>query len=221
MKERPILFSGTMVCAILEGRKTQTRRIIRPQPQHCVDFYNGGHECCTDGYCVLCGDENGNFKPSPFGEPGDRLWVREQWQAWTEFNHLPPSEIPTNTGINYLTDSKVVWDSRRRASMHMPRWASRILLEVTDIRVERLQEISAKDALAEGIRIPVSENGHPLLRITGPIMPDKFSAKHPKDWTPDDYARFEYADLWESINGKGSWEANPYVWVIEFRRIEP
>lgn len=88
------------------------------------------------------------------------------------------------------------------------------------MRVERLQQITGDDALAEGIQIPCSEPGRPLLRLTGRVRPSEFTSKHPDDWALDDFARFEYAELWDSINAKrAAWASNPWVWVVEFKRI--
>lgn len=189
MRERPILFSGPMVRALLAGTKTQTRRAIKPQPyvdemgNACWNGWNYGQD--TSGRPlfktlaspiplsrmkrVLC----------PYGQPGDRLWVREAWAALT-------------TGFAYRADP--IWNSPPAArwipSIHMPRAASRITLEVTEVRVERLQDISEADAVAEGA-------------FTDPACP----------------AYDAYRSLWESINGPGSWDANPWVWVVEFQRV--
>lgn len=184
MKERPILFSASMVRAILEGRKTQTRRVVKRIPLEWLE--SGLHPD------FVAFPENGL---SPYGQPGDRLWVRESWAYHPDF---PES---THRAI-YRADPGVENDVPRwRPSIHMPRWASRINLEVTGVRVERLQEISESDAKAEGCSVPEI------------IYPDE-----PKEHYS--YAA-AYKHLWESINGPGSWDANPWVWVVEFRRIAP
>jgi hypothetical protein len=180
MKERPILFSGGMVRAILDGSKTQTRRVVK---------HSGGMEFDPQDPHYRC----------PHGTPGDRLWVRETWA-----HERDGTGCPDDTGVLYrATDPG--WDDeetglRWRPSIFMPRIASRILLEITDVRVQRLQEISADDCRAEG---------------------------HPADWSrsPDpevhnDAARDWYMDLWQSINGSDSWHANPWVWAITFRRLQ-
>jgi hypothetical protein len=164
MNERPILFSGEMVRAILEGRKTQTRRVIKPQLRI-------------------------NYK-CPYGQPGDRLWVRETWQC---FKPNTEEIINPNTvnirALAYRATNE--WRGKWRPSIHMPRWASRITLEITAVRVERLQDIGEVDAMREGD--PTCENTH-------------------IDW---------FRALWDSINAKRgySWESNPWVWVVEFQRI--
>lgn len=176
MKERPILFSAPMVRALLTGTKTQTRRIAIPKRSI---------EPMTD--------------ECPYGQPGDRLWVREAWRV--EGKHTDsysPSCIEINRAhfgrIDY--EASITWNKsmygKLRPSIHMPRWASRITLEVTGVRVERLQDISEADARAEGI-----------------------SRADCPDW----HATTDYRALWESINGPGSWDANPWVWVVEFRRV--
>lgn len=110
----------------------------------------------------------------------------------------------------------------------MPRWASRLTLEIVEVRVQRLQEISTEDCKAEGVQLPVSTDdspegkARPLLRLTGPISPVEFGGGHPERWVEADYWRFEYANLWDSLNAKRghSWESNPFVWVIGFRPSE-
>lgn len=167
MKMRPILFSGEMVRAILEGRKTQTRRVVKPQPAYVIDSV------------WVC----------PYGRPGDGLWVRETW--------APNSQAGV---FSYAADwaAGVKHVSRWRPSIHMPRAASRISLEVVGVRVERLREISEADALAEGCADSEMVDGVPM-------------------WCS---AVEKYMDLWEKINGEGSWAVNPWVWVVEFRRVE-
>jgi hypothetical protein len=194
MTERPILFNGPMVRAILAGAKTQTRRAMRDQPCELLD-YNRGHLSIRVRGAVYQA-----FNPQippvrcPYGKPGDRLWVREAWCASSAHDNIPPSAIPSGDGIEYLADGPTrVLTGKRRQSMFMPRWASRITLEVTEVRVERLQDISRGDAMAEGCPFPNMAAG-----------PD------PRGW---------YANLWESINGAGSWGANPWVWVVSFKRI--
>ncbi len=204
MKEKPILFSAPMVRAILEGRKTQTRRIVKPQPLWVADpsvpFKTAD---CDPRGIIRC----------PYGQPGDRIWVRETWAYHPDFPEATHRAI-------YRAEKGVENDvDRWRPSIHMPRWASRILLEVTGIRVERLNDISEVDSLSEGILS---------------VRSDEFEADHFKDWKkrfdaavssgekppvgPSPKESFKV--LWESINGTGSWEANPFVWVIEFKRID-
>ena len=214
MNERPILFSGPMIRAILANTKTQTRRIFKPDRmtwdangRYTTHAMRGG-ELSTTG--------SGPFKPSswlhycPYGQPGgDRLYVRETWAAPHAYDHLPPRLIPQDARIHYAaTEDRggLLW----RPSIHMPRWASRILLEITEVRVERVQEISEADAKAEGADC-LTWSG-----IEG-------TAADLIDWPLKEVAhphRNGFAVLWESINGPESWTANPWVWVVSFRRLD-
>jgi hypothetical protein len=187
MKERPILFSGAMVCALLNGTKTQTRRIVKPR----------GDVTVAD--LVACGR-------CPYGQPGDRLWVKETWRTDKRLDDKAPSKF-SGWPVRYISDDKVLMhgafygatNGKTRVSIHMPRWASRITLEITGVRVERLKDISEADAKAEGV------SASALVEM--------------KDGSPCYSA--EYRDLWERINGIGSWEKNPWVWVIEFKQVKP
>ncbi|OVE45700.1 hypothetical protein CBW21_22155 [Chromobacterium violaceum] len=226
MKERPILFSAPMIRALLAGTKKQTRCTIKGEPDLvrwspiAISGVSGWE------------DEHGRPIRCPYGHLGDRLWVREKWRigAWDadrgmfalDYCDGPRKEwlLPMATaveeanevferlwiecsdeldakGATHDADGQYSWRPgesplRWRPSIHMPRWASRILLEITDVRVERLQDISEEDAVAEG----------------GPV-------DH-----PNGTARGWFEQLWEKLNGAGSWDANPWVWVIEFKRIE-
>jgi hypothetical protein len=190
MKERPILFNGEMVRAILEGRKTQTRRIVKD--------------------CYLTGGPPEDYLLSrcPYGQPGDRLWVRETF-AWPNdqvtIYRANWREDAMRRGLDHIPkdDSGIRWNP----SIHMPRWASRISLEITNVRVEQLNEISEEDAIAEGID---RESGEYEGYFRDYREPDAITKN----------ARLSYIGLWESINGAGSWDANPWVWVIEFQRVE-
>ena len=233
MRERPILFSAPMVRSILEGRKTQTRRIVRPQPyfapmrEHWQ--WDGAH-----GHASWSGDRPqaaallGLREHCPYGRPGDRLWVRETWAPahpdyHTEAEGLRLGDRPVHPDGRWCwyraTDGEVESGDdednlvRWRPSIHMPRWASRITLEVTGVRVERLQEISDEDARAEGIK-PVR------LPMAGAFGTTVYAAEWPAP-VSGDTARAAFRALWESINGAESWDANPWVWVVEFRRVEP
>jgi hypothetical protein len=228
MKERPIIFSAPMVRAILAGTKTQTRRVVKPQPPEILPVYapkvywpaRDRHMTHgdPDGAAYLQFERPGDYDGAhvmrggfgfrcPCGQPGDRLWVREAWKAHTTFDHLPPREIP-QSHVWYMADDGYKAESRYRQGMFMPRWASRITLEVTAVRVERLQDISEADAIAEGCT--KNHNGyfwggpHPVSGLKQMAM-----------------AGSAYRDLWESINGPGSWSTNPWVWVIEFKRVTP
>lgn len=229
MKERPILFNAPMVRAILDGRKTVTRRIVRPVKFYpdfgCAVGQVGGaweygspaalglRERGDHWSVVLKGDVLQRMCTSeaygwgagagcPYGVPGgDRLYVRETWAAPHAYDHLPPRLIPQDARIHYAaTEDRggLLW----RPSIHMPRHASRITLEVTGVRVETLQDIDLADALAEGI----SDTGAIILDSAGNEQGGPIA---------------EYAVLWEQINGPGSWAANPWVWVISFSRVTP
>ncbi|QXI24651.1 hypothetical protein HU724_010360 [Pseudomonas iranensis] len=230
IKERPILFSAPMVRAILDGRKTVTRRPVKPQPEvRMVDmigpmltFKNkrGGHWLYPNAKQQIIED-------CPFGKPGERLWVRETTEADQDrgdtvalsryaADRAPVlyagSEDPEYNG------SVAHWDYPRRSrpSIHMPRWASRILLEITDVRVERLQDGEGETAfesryVAEGINRIHQGDGeyafHPFKSEPGPgSWTDPFDA---------------WRELWVSVNGADSWNANPWVWVVEFKRVTP
>ena len=180
MKERPILFSAPMVRALLDGSKTQTRRVVK-HPLLCdLSFIVN----CGDGWW---GDEEGEVQARcPYGQPGDRLWVREAWTTHACFDKVPPRDLTTRS-IHYIADGEIE-TGKYRPPMFMPRWASRITLEITAVRIERLQDISETDALAEGID----------QDTCAPIA--------------------VYRELWEQINGHASWDLNPWVWVIEFKK---
>ena len=188
MKERPILFSAPMVRAILEGAKTQTRRVVRGQ----VAALDRGHATIIGG-------------PScPYGAPGDRLWVRETWTAIDERGEAVSRRtrhVDQNCGdrLVYRADDRVLTE-QWRPSIFMPRWASRITLEVTAVRVERLHDITEEDARREGVEpAPFAKAGRPA----GHLHLEAFE------------------DVWDSINGKHApWASNPWVFVIDFRRLE-
>ena len=211
-KERPILFSGHMVHAILNGQKTVTRREIKPS-MRSADSRFELHQQEDESWRPMhtfdesCMDAKGTEHPivCPYGQPGDRLWVREAWLADAQLDSIAPRDLSQGEPILYPADGSVrqtgcamVSQGRGRPSIHMPRWASRILLEITAVRVELLQEISEEQAEAEGVG---------FLRHA----PDA-------DETLTAAELFEY--LWSSINGDESWKGNPWVWVVEFKRVE-
>ncbi len=197
MRERPILFSAPMVRAILAGAKTQTRRVVKPQPWASCCIEEGFEGEPPFVYSALGGNGPGHDVSEtrspcrcPYGQPGDRLWVREAYRLCAEADATPPRDTDAAYRVWYEADAPhQPGFGKLRPAMFMPRWASRITLEVTGVRVERLQDISTGDCWAEGI-----------------------------ESSPDVNPLHEYCDLWESINGPGSWDANPWVWVVEFRR---
>lgn len=191
MKSRPILFSGPMVRALLDGTKTQTRRIMKPDYCQATEFKtidelgNAWFVSGFDGYQFKC----------PYGQPGDRLWVRETFMDIPD--HFPGNlhyrASATPADEEWLKGEGHNW----KPSIFMPRSASRVTLEVTGIRVERLNDISEADAKAEGAQ-----------PIAHPNFPKLAAGKYVRG----------YKQLWESINGPGSWAHNPFVWVVEFRK---
>ena len=192
MKERPILFSAPMVRAILAGTKTQTRRIVKPS---------------TMPRWPELHPEMGDILPlCPYGQPGGRLWARETWRVrgGQEYEYQQDRSQVMYRATHREDGFPIGWESYKwRPSIYMPRWASRITLEVTGVRVERLQDISEADASAEGVPNQT--------RLTG------YGKGDGCQWGPAEPVA-EYRALWESINGPGSWDANPWVWVVEFKR---
>ncbi|EOY2410305.1 ASCH domain-containing protein [Yersinia enterocolitica] len=196
MNEKPILFNAEMVNAILSGRKTQTRRIMGNQP--AGQDLEAVHVRHNDDFNFQWYGNLGesSYFPCPLGKPGDQLWVRECFSDLEDFDFFNPSVPDVIPGYWYWADGNPEWGNwtKPKPSIHMPRWASRINLMITGVRVERLQDISEQDAMAEG----VSANEH----------------------SP---ARYVFGSLWQSIYGADnpkSWQANPWVWVIEFERME-
>ncbi|HGD3530331.1 TPA: hypothetical protein ACI4FL_000058 [Enterobacter roggenkampii] len=202
-----MIFNGEMVRAILDGRKTQTRRIMKVQPSDGFHPTHNGYDLDLNAHwytpCVV--DKNGYLQPAkkdvfgvadenegytcPFGAVGDRIWVRETFCA------VPDHEEPAGcSALLYAADGNGPY-GKWTPSIHMPRWASRLTLEITGVRVERLRDLSEDDAKSEGITPP-----------SGGVLPG---------W---EY-RINFRDLWMSIYGADNWEANPWVWVIEFKVV--
>ena len=204
-----------MVCAILEGRKTQTRRIVKPSRAvggRALEWLEDGFE---PGY--VASPEN---HLCPYGQPGDLLWVRETWSGHYTFRDVPPGERETiDFGSGSLFFKEEIWYwadgnpttgdwEKPRPSIHMPRWASRITLEIVSVRVERLQDISADDAVAEGLYRGKARRHLFWQNVTECRLLE--GETHQR----------VFGDLWSSINGADSWNANPWVWVIEFKRVD-
>lgn len=224
MKERPILFSDPMVRAIIERRKTMTRRIVKPQPT-LGRSQTGPQWVHETKYCTtILNDTSGPWSllanECPHGQPGDRLWVREtfrivdfdlkngDWDGRVEYRadntmslqrfHLPNGE-----------DTRTGW----RPSIHMPRWASRITLEIESVRVERLQELTEVDAISEGVE---------SIRAL-PSMRGQARGRSYRDYDMGigfHQARQSFRSLWNAVHGPESWALNPWVWVIRFNLVE-
>lgn len=218
MRERPMIFNAEMVRAILDGRKTQTRRMLTPRQLEMIGKAAQVGEC----YPLESGQQHANSQAyyrewCPFGVVGDRIWVREAFrvhsratdvatlvykaseqQSWTQQTHRVP--------IEQCTKPAVV--DKWTPSLHMPRWASRITLEITGVGVQRLQSISPNDASREGL-IKLPATGRYCLN-----QGDQYFGGASHD------AREVFSWLWEFIYGAESWQSNPWVWVIEFKRIE-
>ena len=251
MKERPILFSGAMVRAILDGNKTQTRRVVTPMPPANTDrfWWHGGIDNHWYGMDDKTGCTSTKYMNCPYGELGDRLWVREAWRigGWRDdgmrvaIDYAASPELAETPWINLCGEaySKLISNQVNRLmdhgvmpqdgnfnwrhgecplpfrpSIHMPRWASRITLEVTGIRVQRLQDITEDDAAAEGVE-------HSGVKYD--ISPWKNYAL--KGWEPHamnhSCALASFVSLWDSIykrRGMG-WEVNPWVWAVAFKRL--
>lgn len=216
MKERPILFSGPMVQAILDGRKTQTRRIVKPQPRKS-QIDNGTVFSSKDPFMMLT-------KECPYGKVGDSLWVRENHALIECVCQAAPAALRggckecggVGTIVEYAADGKL--NGKQRPSIHMPRWASRITLQITDIRVERLQEIDEIDAEAEGLEVHEFTDAYGTERRAfsfGDYLSDNGVGTY-------DYSAVSvFEELWKSINGHDSWDANPWVFVVNFARVFP
>lgn len=249
MKERPILFNGAMVRAILAGQKTQTRRVIKEPNNGVTTLMDNGQPLALDH------DDQWVQRPCPYGQPGDRLWVRETWRigAWDENKGAFAIDYCDGPSRKWLTiphddhgdkfqdlwidccdelhrksihpcNGDYSWEPgssplRRRPSIHMPRWASRITLEITDVRVEQVQDISEDDAQAEGFS-KLSKDGGQVYKYGLPdsdgLPGNDNSGWHWQDWDID--ARIAFKRLWDSINAKRGfgWEKNPWVWVLRF-----
>ncbi len=219
MKERPIIFSAESVQAILRGTKTQTRRVIKPRPP-----YYTGQILGPEWYAPVKYDRWGEMYPGadvfgayddsgewgarcPYGAPGDRLWVKEVWAVSKHYDATKPRDLPDDTQVWWCDATRYNvpdgdWQRGRwRSPLHMMPWASRLTLEVTSVRVERVQEISRADAIAEGVfNYPANTPAEQLFG--GPVE--------------------DYGLLWDSLNAKRGypWASNPWVWVVGFRRID-
>ncbi|MEL4371381.1 hypothetical protein [Shewanella xiamenensis] len=215
MKQRPIIFNTEMVRAILDGRKTKTRRIVKPLKDKSFG--------CTLNPNEIAGEvNNGDLQNSPFGQVGDQLYVRETWYQkgcycmpmWDGADAEDAFWSGTNQAKYFASDriekvshkfGEYFW--RKRPSIHMPRWAARIILEVTDVRIEKLNDISEQDAIKEGCKAMEGCKWHTFEEA------DRGIPMH------DHTAKDAFWAKWESIYGEQSWQSNPWVWVIEFKVI--
>ena len=214
MKERGMIFNGEMVRAILDGRKTQTRRPIKWKQTRLTEI--GEREDGSKWPWSEDAEHACDFwHPCPFGAVGDRIWVRETWARYN---------IDQNShDIAYRATTPEDWpeEGRWRPSIHMPRWASCILLEITNVRVERLNAISEEDAQREGVHTEVWDQ---TVVARNYAARDEFfqfwSEDMPHYVEMNQLYRSSFRSLWESIYGAENWLANPWVWVIEFKRVE-
>ncbi len=208
MRELPIRYLAPMVRAVRDGNKTQTRRLVKDQSGMGFDANDLTYGPYWRSYVTEAHGEDAKVC-CPYGNPGDRQWVQEAWRVSSAHDDLPPSQIPKGTTVEYLADGLGMLDGKTRPSFHMPRWASRITLEVTGVRVQRLQEISSADAQAEGIAELPLQAGQPGAWSADPTQ----LALHGR--SPID----AFQRLWESIYGRSSWLDNPFVWTISFQLI--
>jgi hypothetical protein len=211
MADRPILFSAPMVRALLDGRKTQTRRLLNPEPyEYCGEWWIADR---VGGDCRLDDWVNDRIGLGPRYVPGDRLWVKEAYRLESSFNNFKPSDLNARAAVQYEADGarsrtwRDDWQAqdlpgKLRPSMFMPRAFSRLTLTVTDVRVQRLQDISEADAVAEGVNpclcghnCPNGEHGG-CCGICEPVT--------------------AYAELWTELHGPGAWAANPWVCALTF-----
>lgn len=220
MADRPILFSAPMVRAILAGTKTQTRRLIKAARTEWIRVDQQPHSDFDGRLCYGWDGNVGHALRCHYGKPGGRLWVREAWRTVKEADDTPPRDLNPAHRIWYEADAHAdhhghqLGYGKLRPGMFMPRWASRITLEITGVRVERLGAISEADAIAEGIGTRrVSESDSRWINY----MASDDAGK--AEGTLGD-PRHSFWSLWERINGRESWVANPWVWVLEFKRIK-
>ena len=233
MSDRPIIFSGEMVRAILEGRKTQTRRVIKPQPSAHYWQRVPGYQLRMSGPLVDANDgrtfvqfhhtipqnKAWDSEPTascPYGQPGDRLWVRETFCVVDDRDYGEERWVDYRATPKYAESHPAGWDNapddaealKWRPSIHMPRWASRITLEVVRVDVERVQEICEQDVLAEGTPGAWTTGDRYLGYRANPNL--------------NSY-QFFFQKLWDSINAKRGfgWDSNPWVWVVEFKVVQP
>jgi hypothetical protein len=211
-KERGIIMTADSVRGILAGRKTQTRRIIKPQPDWLQP-----EECCAviepegwqgtghSGLWSEGGDPETEVRRCPFGMPGDRLWVREAWGTNATHDKIAPRDLPEWAQFAYAASVNMA-GIKVRSPLHMPRRASRLTLELTNVRVERVQDISEDDAKAEGIKITTYAIGPHFGAESGKMT--------------DRTASAAYAQVWNALHGPDAWKRNDWVFVLDFKKVE-
>lgn len=213
-KEHPILFTSPMIRAILDRRKTQTRRIIKPQPYQDGTWwkYDGTRpkaKKATGAISSTADPTQWTLLTNPYGRPGDHLWVKETFQTGNFAQNEPRGYVYLATDAEWEQTEGWKW----RPSIHMPRAASRITLLITDIRVQRLHDITEADAIAEGVEV----TGKKMYEL--PIYRDYFGdSLYGAGWSS---AVRSFQSLWQLINCPESWDTNPWVWVIHFTPIPP
>lgn len=209
-----------MVQGLRADRKTVTRRLVKER-QFPAPFHQ---RCSAVGVAVALREmyEQGRFeeRPFPYGQPGDRLWVRETFHVTSANEVVYRADYPDNATARGMENVPPEQDVRWRPSIHMPRWASRLTLEVVSVRVERLHDITDEDAKAEGLKC-LSKDGGTTWKYG---IPDRDGWPGTDDtgwpWTDWDVSpRAAFCRLWKSINGEASWAANPWVWRVGFRRV--
>lgn len=199
MKMKPIIFNSESIRAILDGRKTQTRRVIKPQPKYRAYLQEKAFHIPKFGYIAVSNSSAlKEHMNAPYGKVSDVLWARETWMLYNHmgtFNGKCPEKLPYDLSVGYKADefdkdNLFTW----RSPIHIPKWAARIFLEITNIRVEKVQDISEEDARSEG------------CCFTG--------------INPSQAAIAEFMLLWDSINKKRGygWDMNPWCWCVEFKR---
>ncbi|EMG4965563.1 hypothetical protein V4423_005087 [Klebsiella pneumoniae] len=223
MSERGMIFNGEMVRAILDGRKTQTRRPIKWKQTRFTEI--GEREDGSKWPWSEDAEHACDFwHPCPFGAVGDRIWVRETFTGHylddDQIQDIKDGRDKASSLCEYRADYPDGYQAADgwTPSIHMPRWASRILLEITNVRVERLNAISPEDAESEGLERTNFTGFGDEPGLPSYPEPDVYFDPLKKQWK--EYPPEAFAGLWESIYGEGSWQANPWVWVIEFKRVE-
>jgi len=241
MKEHPIIMSGNHPKLILDGTKSMTRRVLRPQPDLGLDKCERYSHIDVGNYHPTLIDKDGEMYPGdeifgaytddgewvwkcPYGQVGDRLIIKETWATENRYNHLKPSEVPQTAKIWYLADGQYNPQimGKVRSARFMCRWMSRLTPPITEVRVEKVQEITFEDCLAEGLfALPPDM----IAEFGKDWQPPQANGKEPVDELADDLeseTKHIFSKLWDSLNAKRgySWEVNPWVWVISFKLIK-